>query len=145
MEPVIDLELESLIKAPRGRVWEAVVSDISAWFGPGDDVPFRLEPFVGGRFYRDLSGSHGDGTGHLWGNVQVIKPPQLLEISGPLACSMPAMNHVAFRFAEEGDGTLVSLKHVGLGMFPEDFLGGFEQGWRSLLEERLKNHVEQHN
>lgn len=75
----------------------------------------------------------------------MLKAPHLLEISGPLACSMPALNHIAFRLAEADGGTLVSFKHVGLGMFPEDFLKGFKQGWRSLLEEGLKKHVEQHN
>jgi hypothetical protein len=37
-----------------------------------------LEQWPGGRWSRD----HGNGIGHLWGHVQVIKPPVLLELSG---------------------------------------------------------------
>src|SRR6185436_2982229 len=42
----------------------------------GAPMPMVLEPWPGGRWYRDL----GDHNGHLWGHVQAIKPPTLLEI-----------------------------------------------------------------
>ncbi len=42
----------------------------------GKPFPMRIEPWPGGRWYRDL----GDNSGHLWGHVQVIKPPTLLEL-----------------------------------------------------------------
>ena len=41
-------------------------------------MPFKLEAWPGGRWFRDL----GNNAGHLWGHVRVIKPPALLEISG---------------------------------------------------------------
>ena len=43
-------------------------------------MPMTLEPWPGGRWFRDL----GDNNGHLWGHVQAIKQPTLLEITGPL-------------------------------------------------------------
>ena len=46
-------------------------------------MPMTLEAFPGGRWFRDL----GDGNGHLWGHVQAIKRPTLLEITGPLMMS----------------------------------------------------------
>ena len=52
--------------------------------GPGNDtpdgkaMPMKIEPWPGGRWFRDL----GDGNGHFWGQVQAIKRPTLLEISG---------------------------------------------------------------
>ena len=49
----------------------------------GKPLPMVLEPRPGGRWYRDL----GNNSGHLWGHVQVIKPPTLLEICGPLKLS----------------------------------------------------------
>src|SRR4051794_33544030 len=46
-------------------------------------MPMKLEAWPGGRWFRDL----GDGQGHLWGHVQSIKRPTLLEITGPLFMS----------------------------------------------------------
>src|ERR1700747_752316 len=58
--------------------------------GPGNETPERkmpmtIEPWPGGRWFRDL----GDNNGHLWGHVQAIKKPTLLEICGPLLMSHP--------------------------------------------------------
>ena len=49
----------------------------------GAPMPMTLEPWPGGRWFRDL----GDNNGHLWGHVQAIKRPTLLEITGPLMMS----------------------------------------------------------
>ena len=49
----------------------------------GAPLPMILEPYPGGRWYRDLGGDNG----HLWGFVQSIKRPALLEIWGPLFMS----------------------------------------------------------
>jgi hypothetical protein len=49
----------------------------------GTLLPMILEPWPGGRWFRDL----GDANGHLWGHVQAIKRPTLLEITGPLMMS----------------------------------------------------------
>ena len=42
----------------------------------GTPLPMVLEPRPGGRWYRELGGDNG----HLWGFVQSIKRPVLLEI-----------------------------------------------------------------
>ena len=52
----------------------------------GKPLPMILEPRPGGRWYRDLGGDNG----HLWGFVQSIKRPSLLEIWGPLFVSTGA-------------------------------------------------------
>ena len=64
----------------------------------GTAMPLKLEAWPGGRWYRDL----GDGNGHFWGNVQAIKRPTLLEITGPLFMSYPVANNVQYRLREEG-------------------------------------------
>ena len=64
-----------------------------------------LEAWPGGRWYRDFE----KNTGHFWGHVQVIKPPTLLEISGPLFMSYAAMNHVQYRLVAEGTATKLTL------------------------------------
>src|SRR5271167_4871415 len=78
--------------------------------GPENDTPegrkmqMKIEPWPGGRWYRDL----GDDNGHLWGHVQAIKRPTLLEITGPLFASYPLLSNVQYRLAEADGGTLIN-------------------------------------
>jgi uncharacterized protein YndB with AHSA1/START domain len=96
-----------------------------------------LELRPGGRWFRDL----GDGTGHLWGHVQVVKPPRLLELSGPLFMSYPVANHVQVRLEEEGDVTRVTLRHQALGRIDPNHREGVSHGWKNYLEQ-IKSHCE---
>ncbi len=67
--------------------------------GPGNETPdgkslqMKIEPWPGGRWYRDL----GDGNGHFWAHVQAIKRPTLLEFAGPLFASFPFVSNVQYR------------------------------------------------
>ena len=70
-----------------------------------------LEQWPGGRWFRD----RGNGIGHLWGHVQVIKPPVLLELSGPMFMSYPALNHVEIKLEQIPGGTRVTLRHRAIG------------------------------
>ena len=62
----------------------------------GTPLPMILEPHPGGRWYRDLGGDNG----HLWGFVQSIKRPTLLEIWGPLFMSTAATSNLLY--ADDG-------------------------------------------
>jgi hypothetical protein len=101
----------------------------------------KIEPWPGGRWYRDL----GNNSGHLWGHVQVIKPPMLLELCGPMMMSYPANNHVQYRLKAEGGGTRLSIIHRALGLIPPEHRDGFPDGWEHGLKrirdlaERRKN------
>ena len=64
-------------------------------------MPFKLEAWPGGRWFRDL----GDNNGHCWATVQAIKRPTLLEFSGPLFMSQPVANNVQYRLSEENGET----------------------------------------
>jgi hypothetical protein len=107
----------------------------------GKPMPMVIEPWPGGRWYRDL----GKNAGHLWGHVQVIKPPMLLELCGPLFMSFPAVNHVQYRLTPEGDSTRLKLMHRAFGQIPQDVWEGVGEGWEHALKrvreiaERLKN------
>jgi hypothetical protein len=92
-------------------------------------MPLKLERFPGGRWYRDL----GDNAGHLWGHVQVIKPPMLLEIQGPMFMSYPVAGHVQFRFAEVPEGTKVTVRHRALGLIDFAHREGAVKGWQHIL------------
>jgi len=127
------------IKASPQQAFEALLARL----GPqnvspgGQSMHMKLEPWPGGRWFRDL----GDNHGHLWGHVQVIKPPELLEITGPLFMSYPAVSHVQFRFTESGQGATLSLQHQALGLIDPAHREGVQQGWNHLLE-GVKDHAE---
>jgi hypothetical protein len=90
----------------------------------------KIEPWPGGRWFRELS----ENSGHLWGHVQVIKPPSLLEICGPLMMSVAATNHLQYRLTVEGGGTRLVFVHRALGLFLPEHRDGLPKGWEYWLE-----------
>ena len=103
----------------------------------GQAMPFKLEAWPGGRWYRDL----GDGNGHFWGVVQAIKKPTLLEITGPLFMSYPVVSNVQYRLSEADGGTLIQFHHTALGLIQDDHREGVGKGW-SHINARLKARAE---
>ena len=104
--------------------------------GPENETPegtrlqLKIEPWPGGRWYRDL----GDGNGHFWGVVQAIKRPTLLEFSGPLFMSYPAVSNVQYRLSEKDGGTLITFHHLGFGLITDEHRSGVQQGWHHMNE-----------
>jgi len=96
----------------------------------GKSLPMKIEPWPGGRWYRDLGGDNG----HLWGHVQAIKRPSLLEITGPLFASYPFVSNLQYRLTEADGGTLIAFRHTALGFIQEDHREGVGKGWAALLE-----------
>ena len=123
-----EVEIAAAIEVTFGAVLEEL--------GPGgvmpDGKPFpmKIEPWPGGRWYRDL----GNNSGHFWGHVQVIKPPALLELFGPMFMSYPAISHVQYRLTAEGAGTRLKLTHRSLGLIPQEHREGVTQGWEHGLK-----------
>jgi uncharacterized protein YndB with AHSA1/START domain len=130
------------ISAPIEIAFEAMIEQI----GPGSDMPggkpfpMVIEQWPGGRWYRNL----GDNAGHLWGHVQVIKPPTLLEICGPLMMSYPALNHLQYRLKAEGGVTRLVFLHRAMGLIPLEHRDGMSQGWEHWLE-RTRERAERKN
>lgn len=93
-------------------------------------MPMKLEPWPGGRWYRDL----GDNNGHFWANVQAIKRPTLLEFCGPLFMSYPVISNVQYRLSQKDGGTLITFHHTALGFIPEDNRARTSQGWAYIHE-----------
>jgi hypothetical protein len=96
----------------------------------GTPMPMKIEPWPGGRWYRDL----GDGNGHFWGHVQAIKRPTLFEICGPLFASSPLVSNIQYRLSEVDGGTLIKFRHTALGFLPDDHKKGVTAGWASILD-----------
>lgn len=139
----LDIRLDIFIAASAEASFEALLEEL----GPGsvmpDGKPFpmKIEPWPGGRWFRDLGETGGHKYGHLWGHVQVIKAPTLLELVGPMPMSYPALNHVQYRLKSEADGTRLSLVHRAMGLIPAEHLEGMPEGWRHGLN-RVKEIAE---
>jgi uncharacterized protein YndB with AHSA1/START domain len=128
---------EEEIAAPIHIVFETILEQM----GPLNTaierpMPMVLEAWPGGRWFRDL----GKNTGHFWGTVQAIKPPSLLEISGPLFMSHPAMSNLQYRLVEENGVTRMRFVHRAMGWVGEYQRGvddkgrGVVEGWNDLME-----------
>ena len=111
--------------------------------GPGNDTPdgkplaMKIEPWPGGRWYRDL----GDGNGHFWGVVQAIKKPTLLEIYGPLFMSYPVSSNLQYRLSEHDGGTLIKFHHLALGLIQDEHRTGVGKGWTH-INDRIRARAE---
>jgi activator of Hsp90 ATPase-like protein len=103
--------------------------------GPGSEspdgkaFPMKIEPWPGGRWFRDL----GENNGHLWGHVQAIKRPTLLEITGPLFMSYAVVSNVQYRLTEADGGTLIKFQHKALGVIQDDHRQNVGGGWGHIL------------
>ena len=120
------------IKADIGDVFRSVIRRLGEanTGGQGEPMPLVLEQWPGGRWFRD----RGNGVGHLWGHVQVIKAPVLLEISGPMFMSYPALNHIEVKLEQQPGGTQVNLRHRALGFIDPAHRSGVVAGWKHILE-----------
>lgn len=128
----LDVQQHLEIKATPEKAFAAVLHR----FGKGNTRPdgqsldLVLEPKAGGRWYRD----RGNGIGHLWGFVQAIKAPTLLELSGPMFMSYPAINHVEVKIEPSAGGSKLTLRHRAVGMIDPEHRKGVGTGWAHMLE-----------
>ena len=138
-EMTLSIKEEIHVRAPIAATFAALLEEIgpSNEGEPGTPMPFTLEAWPGGRWFRDL----GNGNGHLWGHVQAIKRPTLLEITGPLMMSFAVSSNLQYRLKETGGGTSITLTHTALGLFPEGYREALSQGWPALFE-RVRRRVE---
>ena len=117
---------EVQIAAPADVVFQTVLEP----HGPMKDMNMKLEPWPGGRWFRDL----GNNTGHLWGHVQVIKPPKLLELVGPTMMSYPVAGHIQYRLTEQPGGTLLKFTHQAFGIIQPGLEQDVSKGWGEMLD-----------
>lgn len=136
---VLNAELHVDIKRPADVVFKGVLHEFSDGmnYPDGKSMDMKLEAWPGGRWYRDL----GDGNGHLWGHVQTIKAPVLLELYGQMFMSFAAVNHLQLRLTEIEGGTRVTMRHTGVGLIPDEVIQGVTQGWGGMMD-ALKQNLE---
>ena len=131
-ELTLDVSQSIEINTAIGDAWKALMRRLTDESSTPDNkpMPMVLEEWPGGRWFRDL----GNGQGHLWGFVQVIKPPTLIEIHGPMFMSYAVAGHVQFQLAQVAGGTELSLRHQALGQIMDDHRTGVTHGWGYFLE-----------
>ena len=135
----LNITEELHVRAPLEATFDALLEEM----GPrnqgleGRPMPMTIEPRPGGRWFRDL----GQDNGHLWGHVQAVKRPTLLEITGPLFMSSAVVSNVQYRLKEESGGTVIAFRHSAFGVVPDEVRDGMGHGWRS-LHERVRKHAE---
>jgi uncharacterized protein YndB with AHSA1/START domain len=136
---MLDIKQEMHVSAPLDVTFEALLEQIGPYNEKDNNepMPMKIEPWPGGRWYRDL----GDNNGHFWGHVQAIKRPTLLEISGPLFASYPFLSNVQYRLTEKDGGTLITFRHTALGFIEEQHKEGVGKGWASILD-RIRKRAE---
>jgi len=134
---ILDVEQHVDIKATPEKAFAAVLHRLGKGHTrlDGTSLQLLLEPKAGGRWYRD----RGNGIEHLWGFVQVIKPPVLLELSGPMFMSYPATNHLEVKIEPTSGGCRVTLRHRALGMIDPEHRKGVGTGWNHMLAEIKKD------
>ncbi len=127
----LEIQKSIEIAAPIEIAYEALIDELGpeAQMMDGTPMPFQLEAWPGGRWYRDL----GNHAGHLWGHVQVIKPPTLLEIWGPMMMSYPSVNHLQYRLTAQGNKTRLDFLHRGMGLILPQHREGMPLGWEHWL------------
>lgn len=128
----LDVEQATEIKADIGDVYKRTLYRLGQGNTTTDGTPLNmiLEEWAGGRWYRD----RGEGIQHLWGHVQVLKPPVLIEISGPMFMSYPAINHLELKLEKIAGGTSVRLRHRAIGMISDEHREGVSNGWKGILD-----------
>ena len=129
-QPTLTIAEEILVRASLDDTFASLITQLGRQneTPDGKPLPMILEPFPGGRWYRDLGGDNG----HLWGFVQSIKRPVLLEIWGPLFMSTAATSNMQYRLTEVDGGSLITFKHTLVGPFPEDNRSHLGQGWAAM-------------
>ncbi len=131
----LDLVEETRVRASLDDTFAALLEEL----GPANrgmheaPMPMVLEAWPGGRWFRDL----GEQNGHCWGHVQAIRRPTLLEICGPLMMSFAVASNVQYRLKQEGDDTVLTLRHTAIGLFPDGFKLPLSQGWT-----RIAHHLQ---
>jgi hypothetical protein len=135
---VLEVNQEIRVRANLETTFGALLEQI----GPENEsperkMPMKLEAWPGGRWFRDL----GNGDGHLWGHVQAIKRPTLLEITGPLFMSYAVVSNLQYRLSDENGETVIRFHHKAFGVIQDDHRRGVSMGW-SHINQKIKERAE---
>jgi uncharacterized protein YndB with AHSA1/START domain len=139
------LEFKVSLKAPLERLWHSWTDseDITNWFSP----EAKIEPWVGGSYELYFDPANHDHQSTKGCVVTGIEPMSLLSFQwkGPDQF-MDTMNtpdpvtHVSVTFTQEGENTVVSVKHEGWGLGEkwDEAKGWHLRAWKGVLADLEK-------
>lgn len=140
----VQIQQEIELSAPPERVFDALVGDITPWWGrphvrdPERVVSIEIEPFPGGRFLE----SWGENEGAVWAHVTQLDRNRRLTLRGPMAMGGAVTAVMEFRLEPHDHGTRLRFTHFVVGQIDEETAQGYEAGWQRLLGRQLKAWVE---
>ena len=132
------------IAAPRAAVFEALTTDVAAWWGApylitGEAAAdIVLEPWPGGLFKEVTA----DGDGYVWCLVEQVRRDTLITLSGRMGMREAIAGNIRFELEDHDGGTRLTLEHGAIGRLTAENEADFSAGWQDLLATRLKGFVE---
>ena len=139
------VELQIPLAVPRARAWEALTSEIDAWW-LGDfrvvapDSTLTLEPRAGGLLLESKPG----GGSLLWFTVTLVTPGEGLHLVGHIAPPWggPAVSMLSLVLKDSDEGCVLELTDALLCPDSMAKADGLEAGWKALFGTGLKQHLE---
>jgi len=139
----VQVELQIRIAAPQGRVWKALVSEVTKWwpkdfYASGDAKRFVIEARLGGRVYEDA----GNGQGLVWYSVLGVEKPNFLLLAGFLAPPFAGPATSLLRLALSAPSkteTLLEITDAAFGCVADC---NTAEGWGQIFDQGLRAYVE---
>jgi DNA-binding transcriptional ArsR family regulator/uncharacterized protein YndB with AHSA1/START domain len=142
---LVTLNIERTLdfKAPPAELFRALTLDIGEWWEapntPADVRDVVVDPTPGGLVKQVTR----DGGGTVLFTVQSIQRDRLLVLNGTLGLDNVVVGTVRLELETiRGGGTRLLLKHWVIGEFGPTAQERFINGWKRLLDEKLRAYVE---
>ncbi|EDL65346.1 SRPBCC domain-containing protein [Bacillus sp. SG-1] len=140
---VFQIEQETLINAPREKVFKALTEKVESWWEfrlapEGKTSTLTLNPVPGGQFLETWE----KDAGAVWGNVYFVNAPKEIRIQGHLGMQGAVNSAYTYRLSEENGVTTLQLSHTASGLIEDEWEESHRKGWEHLLGNLLKNYVE---
>lgn len=138
-------ELEIPIDRPRERVWQALTEEINAWWLPdfhmiGEGSVIRFDAEAGGQ----LIERHENGKSLLWYTVLMCDPGISVQLVGHTSPEWggPSTSMIKFLLEDREGGTVLRFSDAVFGHVTDKTAKSLEDGWRWLMTDGLKAHLE---
>jgi len=137
----LDIRQETVLAAPVEAVFAALTKNIDRWWQSpyrqtGAESRLELLPVIGSAMMEEsLDGRHKA----IWARVEEVYAPHLLYLSGRFAVTGAVAGRIHFDLKAEGEtGCRLTVSHQAFGAIGEEMRGHFTDGWRDLIDCRLR-------